>query len=312
MKIKSSSEKASVRSLSLIFPVLMLIALVLRFIQGFKLIDASTGFYTQSSFITVLFYIIAFGSCLVFCVVSYMSKSSQNIEVSEIKSKPLFAVTLIFAIFMIFDGASAFFSSIEAAANTESAYLQTSLFKQLMSSGSVPDFIRSVFALFSAVYLFILAASFKTGSSAASSRKILALAPVGWTAFRMIGLFVTKISFLRVSDLLLELVMLAFMTLFFMAFAQVTSGVYSEGFSWRLPGFGLSSALIAAVLSITRLIFTLVDKDKYINPDHPFCAVDLIFFIFAVVLIFVLSKKAETLILTEETAVSSEENPDAE
>lgn len=310
MKIKEKNEKINLNLLLPIFLAATVLSVILRFVQCFGLIDFSTGFYTKSSFVTVLFYVLVAAVCVCFCAVSFLSAQSKKISSNGIKSNALFAVTLVFGVSMLIDGATAFFSSLESALEGNTGYLETTVFKQLMGSGSVPDFIRSVFALLGAVYVFILAASFKTGSSAASSRKLLALCPVCWSAFRMIGLFVSKISFLRVSDLLLEIVMLSFMTLFFMAFAQVTSGVYSDGFSWRLPAFGLCAGLVAGTLSVTRLVLTIVSKEKYINSDHPFCFADLAFFAFVAVFVCVALKNSSNNEL--EAAETENQKPEVE
>lgn len=283
MKIKNSKKEITIDNLHLLFFISAAVCTVLRCIQVSKLIDAETGFYKETSIITVLFYVFLFGSCLVFVLLSYLSRQSAAIQTSSVKSKPLCTVCAFFGVVMLFDSLGSLSASLGSSSSvgmeTESA------FKAMMASGSLPKALQAVFALVSAVYFFILASSFRDGGEKARRHKIMALAPVGWVAFRMIFRFVSKISFLRVSDLFLELCMLAFTALFFMAFAQVNSGVYSEGFGWRLPAFGLSAALIAFSSNVPRLIFTFVDSQKYINSSYTFSLVDLVFSIFAVMLI---------------------------
>ena len=283
MKIKTSKKEITVDNLPLLFLIPAVVCCVLRCVQVATLIDAGTGFYTQSSIITILFYIVLFGSCLAFCVLSYLSKQSATLRTSSIQSKPLCAVTAIFGISMLANSLTSFAQSLTSSGSAD-AYVGSG-FKAMMSSGELPKALQAAFALLSALYLFYLAASFKNGSETARKHKIVALAPVGWVAFRLIFRFVSKISFLRVSDLFLELSMLAFMILFFMAFAQVNSGVYSEGFGWRIPAFGLSAALIAFSVNVPRLIFTLIDAEKYINQNYTFSMNDLMFCVFAVLLV---------------------------
>ena len=81
--------------------------------------------------------------------------------------------------------------------------------------------------------------------------------------------------------------------LFFLAFAQVSSSVYSDGFRWRIPAFGYSAAVIAFSLSIARLIYSLVNGADALNIEHPFNITDLAFAFFAVTLILVVTKKSE-------------------
>ena len=125
--------------------------------------------------------------------------------------------------------------------------------------------------------------------------------PVGWISCRLLHLFVSKISFMRVSDLFLELLMCAFMVLFFMALAQVSSNVYSTESRWRLAGFGLPAALISAVISVSRLVF----KETYINENHPFNIVDLAFSVFAVMLVVLLMKDGGAAAEKEEKEIVS-------
>lgn len=290
MKIKASSNKANVSALVFVFAVMTVVAAVLRTFQVFRLIDASTGFYKEKSFITALLYAVVIGSCLVFCLVSYLSRNSTGIVTHEIDSKRLSVFTVVFAFAMLLDCLKSFLLSVGNSGDTN-VYEQESKLRQLMGSGSIFQLVQSLFALLSFIYLLYLAYAIKSGSTKASEHKLLALAPAGWSAFRLVGLFVSKISFMQVSDLFLELVMLSFMTLFFMAVAQTTSGVYSDLSGWRIPAFGFSSALIAGTLSISRLIATCVNRQMYINPSHTFNITDLFFFIFAVMYVYEVTRE---------------------
>ena len=229
MKIKASSDF----SLSFLPPVMLVVtvmAALSRLFQMFTLIDASTGFYKEKSTITLIFYSLIIVSVVAFCVISFLSHKSEGITMHAVENKGLSVITVLFGVTLIFDALSSISNSI--ANNSQIEYIGNGTFKELfkafIGSGTITDFARGIFAIFSAVYLFTLASSMKDGSDKASKRKILALSPIVWSAFRLVGLFVSKISFLKVSDLFLELAMLSFMTIFFMALAQTTSGVYSD------------------------------------------------------------------------------------
>ena len=83
------------------------------------------------------------------------------------------------------------------------------------------------------------------------------------------------------------------MVLFFMALAQTASGVYKDPFKWRIPGFGLSAGLIAAVISVPRLIFTFVNN-SLINSSHPFSLADFVFVIFILTLMVKIKEDAKS------------------
>lgn len=301
MKIKESNPKIKYFNLLLVSAVSAVFLTVLRCVQVGTVIDASTGFYTEKGFLVVLFYILLFGVCAAIAILSFLSRESRDVEISKIKSTPLFAVSLLFALTVFYDGASSFVQSVLGAGETQYA---SSAFKSLMLSGSLPLFLRSVFALLSGIFFIELAVSFKKGDGSASKHKIAALMPVAWVGCRLLHLFVRKISFMRVSDLFLELSMCALAVLFFMALAQVSSGVYSDDSRWRLAGFGLSAMVFAFVISVSRLIFTVIDKSTYINENHPFNISDLVFAVFVLCLVLALSKKRSHVQKEESDIVS--------
>ncbi|MBQ8504087.1 MAG: hypothetical protein IJ491_07410 [Clostridia bacterium] len=285
MKIKNNSE-FSLKPLKIIFCLSFLASVILRCLQMAKYIDPNTGFLTGGEFFYILMCIIIFGACAAFSVMSFLSRDGAKIDLQTVKSPVAGAATLVLAISLLYDSLDSLFSSFVNL----SGVLNLRNIKELMSTGSLPLAIQSIFAFFSCIFFFIMAADFFKGRAAASRFRILALAPVGWTAFRLIHRFIRQISFVEVSDLFLELIMLGFMVIFFLAFAQVNSGIYSEGFTWRIAGIGSSAALIASTLSVSRLIFTFVNNGVYINPEHPFCFADFAFSIFALVLITELIK----------------------
>lgn len=289
------AEKSKGSAINMVLPAFLICTLtsfVLRFMQVCNYIDVETGFFKQSSFVNTIAYIQIFGTCIFFFVYSFVTQRKKTAQVfvqnDGLKNKGISAVTYIFAVSVLIDTVNGFVSSISNMRNSEVNYMvaeQQSTFKSMMSDGSLPIIFQCVFGIFSIVYLLSLASSFAKGNKNASERKLLALAPVGWVAFRMVRLFVSKISFVKVSDLLLELIMLACMILFFMSFAQNASGVYNTGTSWKIASFGLPAALIAFSLQMPRLILSIIDSEKYINPNHPFSLVDLMFSLFCVAIV---------------------------
>lgn len=301
MKIKESSSKCKYSKLLAVFGFSTAVLTALRAVHVKTSIDASTGFYTQTGFSVIVFYALLFVSCLFFAVSSFISEDSKNVSLCK-KSQSMCFATLFFSFFAFFDGASSFIKSIAAASDTQ---MTSTVFKSMMTSGAIPLFLQSLFAVLSGIFLIELAFSFKKGNGSAAKHRVIALMPVGWISCRLLHLFVSKISFLRVSDLFLELSMCAFMVLFFMALAQVSSNVYSTDSRWRLVGFGLPAAMISTVLSVTRLIFTVVSKETYINENHPFNIVDLAFSVFAVMLVVLLMKNGGTVSEEEEKEIVS-------
>lgn len=282
MKIKENNPKLGYLQSLVVFSGAAVVLTALRCIQIATVIDSATGFYTKRDFLVVAFFVLLFVSCFSIAVISFLSKESSAVRLEKCKSKGFYAVTLVFAFVLFFDGA---LSLLNAYATAQDTRIVDSVAKSMMISGAIPTLLRGVFGVFSGLYFVSLSGSLKRADADTSKNKVLALMPVGWAACRLLNLFVRRISFLRVSDLFLELCMGAFMTLFFMAFAQVASHIYSDDSRWRLAGLGLPAALIALVLSVSRLIFTMVDGNKYITANYPFCLADLVFAVFVVVLV---------------------------
>ena len=289
MKIKENNEKVSLRILFSVFFLSTLAAVVIRTLQMFKYIDHETGFNNGSDIVSFVLYLVVAVAALCFVIVSYLSKESSEIELHGHKNTFTAVGCIAFALSLIYDWINSFLSSTTATGSSTG-----SAFKDMMVSGALPLIMQSLFALMSMIFMIILAKDFLKGTDKASKRKYLCLAPLGWCGFRLIHCFVRQISFIKVSDLFLELIMLSFMIMFFQALAQVNSSVYSDGFRWRIPAFGFSAAVIAATLNVARLVYSMVNGAGALNAEHPFCITDLMFSLFAVTLVAgVTGKKAE-------------------
>ena len=282
MNIKNSNESLK---LSYLFPVMYastLILVILRCLQLTKFIDSETGFLTGGSVVNAFFCCIAFISCFVFCVGSFLSVEGKKVELVGLKDKKAGIASVLFAIGLLYDWLNSFFDSIVLLEEMDTFVVsKADMFKSLMSSGVLPYLMQSFFAVFSAVYLIVLAKSFIKGSKAAHNHKLMALFPIGWAAFKLITRFIKQISYIKISDLFFELVMISFMILFFVALSQVISGVYCDVSRWRITALGLSGALISFAINLPRLILTIFASDS-VNKEYPFSLADTMFAVFAV------------------------------
>ena len=271
LSLKGSRKDMNIGICNVVFIVAAIAGIIIRTMQMASYIDPETGFYKgYGDWIHLIFYIILAVNIIFFCGRTYLSADVRKIEIGGDSNKAASIGTRLFAVALIWDSFYSFFNGIYSAGSSNA---------DLMRSGALPLTLQSFFAFLSAIYFFILASDFSKGTAKAYKRKILATAPVSWAAARLITRFMRQISFIQVSDLLLELVMIAFMIMFFMALAQTASGVYKDQFKWRIPGLGLSAGLIAAVISVPRLIFTIFSSSHIVS-EHPFSLADFIFVIF--------------------------------
>lgn len=270
----------SLKPLMPLFCCAGLVCSVLRALQMAKYIDPETGFYTGGEVIKIVLYaILALASIILFAL-SYVSAESSKISFYKVKNKSMAFASALMGFTMFYDC----YDSLKNCV-TDIYYSDSGSYTTAMTSGALPSLLQSFFALLSAVFFLILAKDLIRGTAGASKRKVLSTMPVWWAGARLVHRFVRKISFVEVSDLLLELLMIACMLLFFMALSQVITGVYSDGFRWRIFAFGYIAALIAVTISLPRLIFSFISNGALINSLHPFSLVDLMFAIFALILI---------------------------
>jgi len=242
--MKSFSLKGGSGIAAIVFALAALIALPMRTIQYFTIIENNgTGFYTEINWSVYLLGFIIAAAVIALLVLGFINKKNLSYDL-EVKSRPVFGLFSLVAAAGIFsDG----IVSILGAGSLDS----------LFDSGK-PDslfmFAEAFLSVFSAIFFLALGISTLTGKTNGSEHKLISLMPVIWCLIRMVFRFSRTISYLRVSELTLELLMLVFAAMFFMAFAQVNSQISSKNNEWKLIGYGLPAALFALICFIPRLI----------------------------------------------------------
>lgn len=286
LAIKGSKQNIKISCCLIGFIVSAVVGIVIRYLQTVKFIDPKTGFYTGGEGLAAVLYAVLLIAVVFFNVVCFLSSDNKKIAIGESGNKWAAIGSALFALSLL--GDSYYCISLGAATSG----VIGSVYTDMMKSGALPLLIQSIAALFSAVYFFILASDFSKGTAKAYKRKFLATAPVIWAGARLIFRFLRQISFVQVSDLLLELVMIAFMIMFFMALAQTSSGVYKDTFKWRIPAFGMSAALIAAVTSVPRMVVSLTARE-FVNSSHSFSLNDFLFVILILTLLAKIKEDAD-------------------
>lgn len=280
MKSNKANEEITLKFIPIIFVISSIICISIRAYQMLFLIDPETGFNLQDGIANYVIYIALGIAAFIMFSVSYIHGETFEIKSAKVQSDTLSVLASILSGILLFDGAVCLLSAFTSASTLTASIIG------VVYEESTLTYLRGFFAMISAAYMLILAKDYKNDSEDAKSRKLIALAPVAWVGFKLMALFSTQISFLRVSDLVLELFMLAFMLHFFLSLAQLNSNVYRDGFTWRLYSFGLCASLISLTINIPRLIFTFIQDPAVVNADYPFSAINLICALFIISLIF--------------------------
>lgn len=283
MKIKNTNKNLTLSTLVPVAFISVIVFSVLRSVQLAKFIDSETGFFTGGGAFNTIFYVLLAVVCLVFVVLSFLSAQGAKVDLATFKDKNASLSSVLLAVGLFYDCVDSLVEGGKIFYEIPSlSFLNgADAFKALMSTGALPYMLEGIFAFASAIYVIFLAESFSKGSSVANKHKLMAIAPIAWAGFKMITRFVKQISYIRVSDLFLELMMLACMILFFVALSQVMSGVYCDDSRWRITAFGFSGGVLALCINIPRFIFTFVAKDL-INVEYPFNIADAFFGLFAI------------------------------
>jgi len=151
----------------------------------------------------------------------------------------------------------------------------TSLFLYLIKTGGFALIFEVLFAVLSCVFFLFFGYHYITGKLDYSQFKLLAVAPLCWIMARMIFRFSRTINFKNISDLLLELFMLAAMLLFFLNFARICAHVDDRGAMWSLYGYGLPAALFGFACSVPRLVMVVIGRSSQLAAQSPFELCDL-------------------------------------
>ncbi len=301
-------------SFKLIFAVLAVGTaglLGLRIYQLFALTEADgSGFFKRLNPTVYILYIAA----VVFTVLILLLVSATN-KVTASKSfrgknKRLALAGTAMSVGLAWDVAVCTSSFIRAVS---SYTVQGQLFAYLASNGMIAELLEAVFGLAACIYFILYALSYNEGRASYYEYKLLAITPLFWTIFRLVRRFLTKISFIVVADLMLELAMLTFMMLFFLSFARISSQLCQKNEMRRAMKYGLVAAMFAAVIAVSRLVAIIGMKSACLADGFVFNIADLAFAVFAVLYVDASSKTgrpAEEDELIEEDEDSDENEID--
>ena len=241
---------------TLIFIAAVILALPIRIYQYIGgVLEAQTGFYAKSGdwSIFALYGVIAVAAVAI--ILFGFTKSKKLVYDTSKAVRPGFgALSGLVAAALILD----LFACLQVLPNYQQA---------LAADKSSPEattyyviLAQMALALLSAIYFVVLCVGSLSGKSSGSEFKLVSLTPVLWAMLRMVARFMRTISYIRVSELLFEMLMLMFMIIFFMNFAQCSSKVNDKDCGWKLAAYGLPAALLGLVCFVPRLILALTGK----------------------------------------------------
>lgn len=306
MKIKGKYEK--IKPLSSLYTVLgvLVLAVPLRMYQLLSIIEEDTGFYKNVDWSVYVMYALGVTAIIVPYILTNLSKNIPASKSPYRRNKLLAAASIIFAIGIVIDVISAFssfFINIKSFTAAEISLMVT------LNQGQIPLLIEAVIGVFAAIYMLVFGISYIDGRTTYSQYKFLAITPLFWCMSRIVLRFVRKIAYVNVSDLMLEIFMLAFMMIFLLAFARISSGL-SAGTAMRsLFSSGFVCIFFCTTANLPRLIMVLTGNMSRLPDEYPFSLCDLGFALFAFAYILNAIKCAKENDSAELLKKSSSESP---
>ncbi len=275
-----------------LFSLSILLVLPLRVYQYLNIIEPGTGFYEKTDIsVPALYALLAFfGGAML--LLSFLNRYKIAMSTTVRKSPVLGAVALGTAVAFFVDAVVMYqnFTTLYygTAQNGGGDIFIESATSGIMKSGALPMLFEAVFAVLSAIFFIVLGVAYISGKSNGSEFKLLAITPLAWSICRILHRFMRTISFTNVSDLFFELLMIVFLMIFFMAFAQLISRVNNKGADWKLTGFGLPAALLCLLCFVPRAAILVMGKGDLLADLSPpeYCDLAIALFI----LTFILNK----------------------
>ncbi|MBQ8574747.1 MAG: hypothetical protein IJ447_01710 [Clostridia bacterium] len=243
----------------------VLIAVPLRVYQYFKLINPETGFYDNKDFSIVVVYAVlavAMFACIAF---SYIKHKSIKVVTIGKDSKIFIGVSMLMALGVAVDSFGMFSDYLSLYSEGTNGYINMSDY--ISAQGGSIMLIQAIFGIISAIY-FAVAGISSLNKTNAPKLKLLAVFPVAWCIFRLLIRFKRTISFVNVSDLLLEMFMIVFVMMFLLALAQVNSKIDEKTVFWKLFAYGCPAVMFSLVCFLPRFILIITGNSDLVNPTY--------------------------------------------
>ncbi len=257
--LKGSLSAVKMKYLIFVFAAAMLTALPTRVYQLLAIVDYTNGFYNGNDVTIPVLYGAIFIFALIFMALSFLSKEVPSPKLPAGKNPVLGVGSIIMVVGLGWDILAIEKKVVPQVQGGFSFEMFKSLFSSnLEQNGGAFIVLEFIFAIFAIFYFLIFAVSHLNGKASYKEYKLLALSPLCWAITMLISKLMTAVSFIKVSELLFEIFMLVFAMLFFLTFARISSGVFTEDSMWGIYGYGFSAALFAGLVTIPRLVCAVV------------------------------------------------------
>lgn len=257
---------------------LLIAAIPVRLYQQLTIIEQDTGFYKAVDRSVYVMYILAALALCFSYAVAFLAKNIPASKSPYRKNIILALTSILLGVGIVLDVVSAmsdFIINAKSFATAGISLLGTA------DQGQIPILFETVLGIFAAIYLLVFGISYIDGRTTYSQYKFLAITPFFWAIARLVGRLITKIAYVNVSDLMLEIFGIAFMMIFFMSFARISSGLSNKKAMRSVFASGAVAAFLLGTANIPRLLLLVSGNAYKITSGYSISICDLIFVFFA-------------------------------
>ncbi|MBO5896576.1 MAG: hypothetical protein J6Q83_04690 [Clostridia bacterium] len=281
-KLKGSSSAIKMKYLLFVFATVFLVALPTRVYQLLALVNTQNGFFENGDITIPVLYAVLFVFVLLFMMLSFLSKEVPSPKLPTGKNPVLGATSIVMIAGLVWDIIAIENLVVPKTGMDFNMGIFTSLLKaNVQDNGGVLLILQFVFAIFAIFYFLVFAISHLNGKGSYKEFKLLALSPLCWCITMLVSRLMKAVSFITVSELLFEIFMLVFAMLFFLTFARISSGVFTEDSMWGIYGYGLSACLFAGLVTIPRLVAAFSGLEPVEGHDFSLAHLAILVFIFS-------------------------------
>lgn len=301
MKITGKNEKLNPLLGLYIAAGLLIAAIPVRLYQLLTIIEQDTGFYKAVDRSVYVMYALAAAALIASYGIAVLAKNIPASKSPYRRNKFLAVTSILLGVGIVLDVVSAASAFIIKARNFMSAGIS---FLGTADQGQIPILFEAVLGIFAAIYLLVFGISYIDGRTTYSQYKFLAITPFFWSISRLVGRLISKIAYVNVSDLMLEIFGIAFMMIFFMSFARISSGLSNKKAMRSVFASGAVSAFLLGTANIPRLLMLISGNGDKITSGYGLSVCDLVFVFFAVAYIinaYKCAKENDSKELAEET-----------
>lgn len=284
-KLKGSSSAIKMKYLLFVFATVFLVALPTRVYQLLALVNTQNGFFENGDITIPVLYAVLFVFVLMFMLFSFLSKEVPSPKLPTGKNLVLGSTSIVMIAGLIWDIIAIENLVVPKTGMDFNMGIFSSLLKaNIQDNGGVLLILQFVFAIFSIFYFLVFAISHLNGKGSYKEFKLLALSPLCWCITMLVSRLMKAVSFITVSELLFEIFMLVFAMLFFLTFARISSGVFTEDSMWGIYGYGLSACLFAGLVTIPRLVAMFSGLEPVEGHDFSLAHLSILVFIFSYII----------------------------